>query len=207
VAVFPALSPHQLAKIPFRLHFPECHAPGPPKRPHFTWQLEKRMPFIKSQLSVSPCNGDRVKYFSKLFLSQRNRRCEVEKKGGRARGFEGVTQWGSVGVLRSTFACMHFAHFPLFAPPFDGQKSTRSRVHFKLNLFAGASGANWASVRGVGNGGYEQLYYIAGVIHYFDSLTSIHLVVLVACHFVCFHFQPPEFSALVFPFPVFPIQF
>jgi len=60
VAVFPALSPYQLAKIPFRLHFPECHASGPPTRPHFTWQLEKRMPFIKSQLSVSPCNGDRV---------------------------------------------------------------------------------------------------------------------------------------------------
>lgn len=86
----------------------------------------------------------------------------------------------------STFACMHFAHFPLFAPPFDGQKSTRSRVHFKLNLFAGASGGIWE------NGGYEQLYYIAGVIHYFDSLTSIHLVVLVACHFVCFHFQLPQ---------------
>lgn len=100
----------------------------------------------------------------------------------------GSASEGSVAVLRSTFACMHFAHFPLLAPPFDGQKSTRSRVHFKLNLFAGPSAGvveqNTRIAEGVRPGGSVL------VIHYFDSLTSIHLVVLVACHLASFRFHP-----------------
>lgn len=72
------------------------------------------------------------------------------------------------------------------APPFDGQKSTRSRVHFKLNLFAGPGQVG--PTRGLAWLYFEYIYLLyvetmARVIHYFDSLTSIHLVVLVACHF------------------------
>lgn len=51
-----------------------------------------------------------------------------------------------------TFACMHFStfladfvEFCSVAALFDGQKSTRSRVHFKLNLFAGAK---WSAKAG-----------------------------------------------------------
>lgn len=57
---------------------------------------------------------------------------------------------------------------------FDGQKSTRSRVHFKLNLFAGAK---WSAKRArrVGKGKHSLLP--DWVIHCFDALTSMCLVV------------------------------
>lgn len=64
------------------------------------------------------------------------------------------SNWRSVGVLLATltFACMHFSTFLAdfaelcsVAALFDGQKSTRSRVHFKLNLFAGAK---WSAKAG-----------------------------------------------------------
>lgn len=61
------------------------------------------------------------------------------------------SNWRSVGVLRLDFR-LHALYtlstlpaergldcdFAEFQRLFDGQKSTRSRVHFKLNLFAGA---------------------------------------------------------------------